>query len=93
MIVGYGLALSAGIELAYMLFTPGPDEAVEPLIHASASAALLVLSSDLDSWQAILTLVVLIASIGGLFWIRREFRPEEEAVSGPRYGDHGVSTK
>jgi hypothetical protein len=92
-IVGYGLALSAGIELAYMLFTPGPDEAVEPLIHACASAALLALSSDLDSWQAVLTLAVLVASIGGLFWMRREFCLEEEAVSEPGYGDHGASAK
>ena len=39
-IVGEGLALSAGIELIYMLFTDGLDETVDPLIIGTASAIL-----------------------------------------------------
>jgi len=35
-IVSTALAYSTGIELAYMLFTPGPDEAIEPLISPVA---------------------------------------------------------
>src|SRR2546427_7405484 len=37
-LVGFALAYAAGIELGYMLFTPGPDEAVEPLITGLAAA-------------------------------------------------------
>lgn len=44
-IVGECLAFSAGIDLAYMLLTPGPDEAIEPLILGLASAILFSISS------------------------------------------------
>jgi hypothetical protein len=44
-IVGECLALSAGVDLAYMLLTPGPDEAIEPLILGLASAILFSISS------------------------------------------------
>jgi hypothetical protein len=43
-IVGECLAFSAAIDLAYMLLTPGPDEAIEPLILGLASAILFSIS-------------------------------------------------
>jgi hypothetical protein len=43
-IVGDCLAFSAAIDLAYMLLTPGPDEAIEPLILGLASAILFSIS-------------------------------------------------
>ena len=42
--VSHSLAFSACIEMAYMLFTDGPDEAVDPLILGLASFILLRLS-------------------------------------------------
>jgi hypothetical protein len=43
-IVGECLAFSAAVDLAYMLLTPGPDEAIEPLILGLASAILFSIS-------------------------------------------------
>ncbi len=75
-IVGYGLAVSAGIELAHMLFTDGPDEAVEPLILGLASAILLVISKDdVVGFEIALTVALYIAGVGFLFWIRKLFVP------------------
>jgi DNA-binding XRE family transcriptional regulator len=42
--VGYGLAVSAAVELAYTFFTKGPDEALDPLILGVSSFALISLS-------------------------------------------------
>jgi hypothetical protein len=39
-VIGYGLVMSAGIDLAYMLFTPDLDEAVNPLIVALSAGSL-----------------------------------------------------
>lgn len=45
------LAISAGIELGYMLFTNGPDEAIEPLMLGVTSAAFYTLSANTGgSW-------------------------------------------
>ena len=41
-IVGAYLAAATAVELAYFLFTPGPDEAYRPVLLASATAALLL---------------------------------------------------
>jgi hypothetical protein len=42
--IGIGLAAAAAIELAYTLFTDGPDEALDPLMLGLASTLLLKLS-------------------------------------------------
>jgi hypothetical protein len=76
-IVGDALEVSAGIELAYMLFTPGPDEAIEPLIFGLAATALLVISDGNQTYRASLMVLVLVASVGFLFWVRDKFIPKE----------------
>jgi DNA-binding XRE family transcriptional regulator len=43
-LVGYGLAVSAAVELAYTFFMKGPDEAPDPLILGVSSFALVALS-------------------------------------------------
>jgi transcriptional regulator with XRE-family HTH domain len=43
-LVGYGLAVSAAVELAYTFFTKGPDEALDPLILGVSSFTLIALS-------------------------------------------------
>lgn len=44
-LVAKALAYAAGVDLAYMLLTPGPDEAIEPLILGLASAILFSMSN------------------------------------------------
>lgn len=43
---GVGLAGAAALELAYTLFTPGPDEALDPLMLALSATMLLKLSES-----------------------------------------------
>ncbi|EMF0745076.1 hypothetical protein V2E82_002440 [Klebsiella aerogenes] len=51
--VASALAVSCGIQLAYMLITDGPDEAVEPLMLGIASTILLILSdSNAQNWSS-----------------------------------------
>lgn len=42
--VSIALAAATAVELAYMLFTPGPDEAVQPVMMGIASFVLYALS-------------------------------------------------
>lgn len=72
-IVAHGLMYSAGVELAYMLFTPGPDEAVEPVLLGLASAVLLTISNDGDSVLNMLNVAVMCAAIAGLFYVKDRF--------------------
>ncbi|MEZ8107381.1 hypothetical protein [Vibrio cortegadensis] len=60
--IGSALAISAGIDLGYMLFTKGPDEALEPLLLGITSAAFFTLAQNPSgSWVIILyTLSILI---------------------------------
>lgn len=73
-IVGLALGYSSALELAYALFTEGPDEAVEPLIMGLAAALLVVVSEipPLDMVRAI-GVALLVAALAGLFLIRRVF--------------------
>ncbi|MEB7576103.1 hypothetical protein NGC17_06465 [Citrobacter portucalensis] len=62
--VSLALAISCGIQLAYMLVTHGPDEAIEPVMLGIASAVLLILSKiDPDQWTISHALVILIMII------------------------------
>lgn len=84
-IVGYALAISAGIELAYMLFTPGPDEAIEPLLLGFAAAILLVISvENVATYQIAVTVLVFTICVVLLFWLRSEFikKGNGESVEG-----------
>ncbi|MBK9927390.1 MAG: hypothetical protein IPP66_19140 [Anaerolineales bacterium] len=84
-LVAKALAYAAGIDLAYMLLTPGPDEAIEPLILGLASAILYSISNigspDLRL-AAEIGLYVVILSF--LFLMKALFIPEEEDK--PRLG-------
>ena len=62
LLVGQALAVSASIELAYMLFTPGPDEAIDPVILGIAAAALVALSENNPHWED--AILVLSFSVG-----------------------------
>ena len=77
--IGYGLVISAGLDLAYMLFTSELDEAIEPLIVALSAGAILLLSNDdlARTWLMPLALVVIVASIAALFWVKKAFLEEK----------------
>ena len=87
-VVGYGLALSAGIELAYMLYTDGPDEAIDPLILGLSATAMIVLSHISNgSFESAVTLLVLFLGIGVLFWVRTKFLLNRSPIADPSKDD------
>lgn len=47
--IGKALGISAGVDLGYMLFTDGPDEALTPLMLGVSSAAFLTISQHPDN--------------------------------------------
>jgi hypothetical protein len=70
-IAAYGLFFSAGIDLAYMLFTDGPDEALDPIMAGVAGAILLgVAQINADKIQEGITLFLETAALAGLFAVR-----------------------
>jgi hypothetical protein len=79
-LVANALEYSAGIELAYTLFTEGPDEAVEPVIMGLAAAMLLWISKvDAINALAACASLVFVIALAGLFLIRHYFvRPEQD---------------
>jgi len=67
-LVSIALSISAGVELAYMLFTPGVDEAFEPVVVAIAAGILLYVSKD-EKWSihgAAVVLLFVISMVGPL---------------------------
>ena len=79
-LVAVALEYSAGIELAYTLFTEGPDEAVEPVIMGLAAAMLLGFSKlgSIDMVAGFGAIAYVIA-LAGLFLIRHYFvQPDDD---------------
>ena len=79
-IIAFWLAISAGFELAYMLYTKGPDEAVQPLMLGLTSATLLVVSGvdfNNSNWGLAATVSAFVLGIGFLFWVRERFDLKE----------------
>lgn len=71
-VIAYALAVAAAIELAYTLFTPGPDEALDPLMLGLASGILLLVTSDgLPVTHRYLGVLMGVLALAGLFLIRR----------------------
>ncbi len=77
--VAYALFFSSGIELAYMLFTPGPDETLDPLIIGLAAAILLGVSRmDFSKVQEGVTLLLAVSALAGLLVIKKYLYKAEE---------------
>ncbi len=82
-IIAYGLFFSTGVDLAYMLFTPGPDEAIDPVMTGLAAAILLGIGnigdiSKLDIQHAII-LTLAVAALAGLFATKKYlFHPSDK---------------
>jgi hypothetical protein len=77
-----GLAAAAALELAYTLFTPGPDEALNPLLLGVSSTFLFlaVKSTRLD-WQFGFSSAFFAAALYGLFKIKERFVDPWAAVN------------
>ena len=71
-IVSKGLAYSAGLDLAYMLFTQGIDEAFDPVVLALASAVIFLASKEPITWGKALAALLLTMSIGVVYWVKRK---------------------
>ncbi|EPZ1177649.1 hypothetical protein ACXKL1_003467 [Klebsiella oxytoca] len=75
--VAKALAVSCGFQLAFMLITKGPDEAVEPIMLGIASVILLMLSViDPEKWSVhnSISVTLLIICIAGLFYLSRKLK-------------------
>jgi len=73
-IIAYGLFFSTGVDLAYMLFTPGPDEAIDPVMTGLAATILLGVGKiDYKHLQLEygIILFLAIAGLAGLFATRK----------------------
>lgn len=82
-LVARALAYSAGVDLAYMLFTPGPDEAIEPLILGLASAILFSISniSSIDNLELAKEIGLYVLILFFLFFMKSLFIPEGDDKS------------
>lgn len=76
-VIAYGLQYAAALDLAYMLFTPGPDEAVQPLMLGLAAAALLEVSHLPIGPDNVLAAAIFCLLIGFLLYIQRRFKLQE----------------
>jgi len=75
-IMAYTLALSAGFELAYRMFSDGIQGAIDPLIVGVSSAFLLIVSSlpsENVNWQIAMLLTSLTLTVGALLYCRERF--------------------
>ena len=73
--VAKALAVSCGFQLAFMLITKGPDEAIEPIMLGIASIILLMLSViEPQDWSVnnSLSIAILILCIGALYFLSRK---------------------
>ncbi len=81
-VIASALAVAAAIELAYTLFTPGPDEALEPLMLGLSAGILFLItenSNDKLSVAVQFSAVLLgVLALGALFIIRNRFLHDDD---------------
>jgi hypothetical protein len=78
-LISYALAAAAVVELAYALFTPGPDEALDPITLGLSALLLLQFArvEEFDYKEAIAALLYVLA-LGLLFGIRQWWSKADE---------------
>lgn len=81
-VIASALAVAAAIELAYTLFTPGPDEALEPLMLGLSSGILFLISEptsqDLSVSAQFSAVLLGVLALGVLFFIRSVFLRDDD---------------
>lgn len=74
-ITAIGLGAAAALELAYTLFTPGPDEAINPLMLGVSSTFLFLASkTEQLTWQFGFSAVLVVIALSGLFGLQTIFK-------------------
>ncbi|MGW4214889.1 hypothetical protein ACWEIJ_43400 [Lentzea sp. NPDC004789] len=77
--IGLALAIAAAIELAYTLFTHGPDEALDPLMLGLSAALVLQLGkAENFQWSQALAALLYIVGLVALFMVRRHLTDEHQ---------------
>jgi hypothetical protein len=72
--VGLALIIAAAVELAYTLFTHGPDEALDPLMLGLSATLLLQLGTIHSlNWHDGLAILLYVSALSGLFATRKHF--------------------
>jgi hypothetical protein len=91
-LVGGALAISAVVELAFTFFTPGPDEALDPLILGVSSFALINISMDTTKLDLshMIPLALLALTLALLFLARRFLLESAKNGSGAEAGRREV---
>lgn len=91
--IGVALAVGAGIELAYTLFTHGPDEALDPLMLGLSAVIVLQLGRvhSFDLKQSSSAIIYVIA-LGGTFAIRK-YLADDPKVGKPDWSSLGKLAK
>jgi hypothetical protein len=78
-IIADALGAATVIQLVYTLFTPGPDEALDPVLLAIATALLFQLGSvESLRWQDGLAVLLYGAALSALFAVRIFIAPDED---------------
>jgi hypothetical protein len=76
--IGLTLAIATAIELAYTLFTFGPDEAIDPVLLGLSAALLIQLGQVQDfRLQESVSAILYVLALGGLFMIKKRV-PEDK---------------
>lgn len=66
--------MAVSLELVYTLFTPGPDEAIDPLMLGISAAFLYLISTLKDlTWTAGVAAVLFAVTLALLFLVRQHF--------------------
>jgi hypothetical protein len=79
-VIADALAAATVVQLAFTLFTPGPDEALDPVLLAIATALLFQLGKvDHFRWQDGLAVLLYGAALAGLFAVRVFIAPDEDS--------------
>lgn len=78
------LGAATAVQLAFTLFTPGPDEALDPVLLALAAAMLLQLGSVTTfKWQDGIAIILYSIALGIIFVIRIFLAPDENDKPDP----------
>jgi hypothetical protein len=78
-VVADALAAATVVQLAYTLFTPGPDEALDPVMLALATAMLLELGQVSQfQWKDGVAIILYAAGLGLLFMVRIFLAPDKD---------------
>ena len=78
-VIADALAAATVIQLTYALFTPGPDEALNPVMLAIATALLYQLgTTESLRWQDGLAVLLYGATLSGLFIVRVFIAPDQD---------------